>query len=159
MVARLGYREVATHYGCAYKNDGYRVMEEMAERVPGVTYKESRTLCVDDAMGVGGHHIELTFAHPDLAGGCEPTKRTRRTEGTDYSVVITGVLRTPTRAAPPHEIHTALPVTHGGSNRLVTVECVYFCETEGVAFAIPLYYNVIIESLFRRERHRPYSYS
>ncbi|WP_254663340.1 hypothetical protein [Haladaptatus sp. W1] len=68
MVARLGYREVATHYGCAYKNDGYRVMEEMAERVPGVTYKESRTLCVDDAMGVGGHHIEITFAHPDLAG-------------------------------------------------------------------------------------------
>ncbi|WP_435159848.1 hypothetical protein [Haladaptatus sp. DFWS20] len=68
MVARLGYREVATHYGCAYKNDGYRVMEEMAERVPGVSYKESRTLCVDDAMGVGGHHIEITFAHPDLAG-------------------------------------------------------------------------------------------
>ncbi|WP_458190922.1 hypothetical protein [Haladaptatus sp. NG-WS-4] len=68
MVARLGYREVATHYGCAYKNDGYRVMEEMAERVPGVTYKESRTLSVDDAMGVGGHHIEITFAHPDLAG-------------------------------------------------------------------------------------------
>ncbi|WP_227380256.1 hypothetical protein [Haladaptatus halobius] len=68
MVARLGYREVATHYGCAYKNDGYRVMEEMAERVPGVSYKESRTLSVDDAMGVGGHHIEITFAHPDLAG-------------------------------------------------------------------------------------------
>jgi chromosome segregation ATPase len=68
MVARLGYREVATHYGCAYKNDGYRVMEEMAERVPGVTYKESRTLCAEDAMGVGGHHIEITFGHPDLAG-------------------------------------------------------------------------------------------
>ena len=68
MVARLGYREVATHYGSAYTNDGYRVMEEMAERVPGVTYKESRTLCVDDAMGVGGHHIEISFAHPDLAG-------------------------------------------------------------------------------------------
>ena len=63
MVARLGYREVATHYGCAYKNDGYRVMEEMAERVPGVTYKESRTLSIDDAMSVGGHHIEITFAH------------------------------------------------------------------------------------------------
>jgi vacuolar-type H+-ATPase subunit I/STV1 len=68
MVARLGYRDVATHYGCAYKNDGYRVMEEMAERVPGVSYKESRTLSVDDEMGVGGHHIEITFAHPDLAG-------------------------------------------------------------------------------------------
>ena len=68
MVTRLGYREVATHYGCSYNNDGYRVMEEMAERVPGVTYKESRTRCVDDAMGVGRHHIEITFAHPDLAG-------------------------------------------------------------------------------------------
>ncbi|WP_435158414.1 hypothetical protein [Haladaptatus sp. DFWS20] len=68
MVARLGYREVATHYDCAYKNDGYRVMEEMAERVPGVTYKTSRTLSIDDAMGVGGHHIEITFAHPELAG-------------------------------------------------------------------------------------------
>ncbi|WP_231186361.1 hypothetical protein [Haladaptatus sp. DYF46] len=68
MVARLGYREVATHYGCAYTNDGYRVMEEMFEHVPGVTDKESRTLCVDDAMGVGGHHIEIRFVHPDLAG-------------------------------------------------------------------------------------------
>jgi hypothetical protein len=68
MVARLGYREVATHYGCAYKNDGYRVMEEMAERVPGVSYKTSRTLSVGDVMGVGGHHIEITFGHPDLAG-------------------------------------------------------------------------------------------
>ncbi|SIR97528.1 hypothetical protein SAMN05421858_4896 [Haladaptatus litoreus] len=66
MVARLGYREVATHYGCAYTNDGYRVMEEMADRVPGVTYKTSRTLSVDDAMDVGGHHIEITFANPDL---------------------------------------------------------------------------------------------
>ncbi|WP_245800221.1 hypothetical protein [Haladaptatus litoreus] len=68
MVARLGYREVATHYGCAYTNDGYRVMEEMTERVPGVSYKESRTLSIDDAMCIGGHHIEITFAHPDLAG-------------------------------------------------------------------------------------------
>ncbi|SIR87426.1 hypothetical protein SAMN05421858_4241 [Haladaptatus litoreus] len=49
---------------------------------------------------------------------------------------------------PPHEIHTALPVKHGGSSRLDTVECVFFCvifcETEGVAYAIPLYYNSII---------------
>ncbi|WP_227379732.1 hypothetical protein [Haladaptatus halobius] len=67
MVSQLGYREVAAHYGCTYKNDGYRVMEEMAERVPGVSYKESRTLSVDDALGVGGHHIEITFGHPDLA--------------------------------------------------------------------------------------------
>jgi hypothetical protein len=45
IVTRLGYREVTTHYGCAYTNDGYRVMEEMAERVPNVTDKESE-LCV-----------------------------------------------------------------------------------------------------------------
>jgi hypothetical protein len=68
IVARLGYREVATHYGCAYKNDGYRVMEEMAQRVHGVSNKTSRPLSVDDAMDVGGHHIEITFGHPDLAG-------------------------------------------------------------------------------------------
>ncbi|WP_227378101.1 hypothetical protein [Haladaptatus halobius] len=43
-------------------------MEEMAERVPGVSYKESCTLSMDDAMGVGGHHIEITFGHSDLAG-------------------------------------------------------------------------------------------
>ncbi|WP_227379520.1 hypothetical protein [Haladaptatus halobius] len=67
MVARLGYREVAIHYSCTDKNDGYRVMEEMAERVPDVCYKTSRTLSVDDAMGVGGYHIEITFGHPDLA--------------------------------------------------------------------------------------------
>ena len=65
MVAQLGYREVATHDGCAYQNDGYRVMEEMVDRVAGVSYRESRTLSVDDVMGVGGHHIEITFAHPD----------------------------------------------------------------------------------------------
>jgi hypothetical protein len=47
MVARLGYREVATHYGCAYENDGYRVMEEMAECVPGVSYKMYWTLSVE----------------------------------------------------------------------------------------------------------------
>mgnify|MGYP006302297843 CR=1 FL=1 len=68
MIARLDYRTVATHYVCAYKNDGYRVMEEMADRVPGVTYKESRTLSADGALGVGGGHIEISFADPDLAG-------------------------------------------------------------------------------------------
>ncbi|ODR81263.1 hypothetical protein BG842_05380 [Haladaptatus sp. W1] len=39
MVARLGYREVATHYGCVYTNDGYRAMEE--SRLRG----ERRTQC------------------------------------------------------------------------------------------------------------------
>lgn len=68
MVARLGYREIATHYGCAYTNDGYQMKEEIAEWVPGVTDKERRTLSIDDAIGGGGHHIEITFAHPGLAG-------------------------------------------------------------------------------------------
>ncbi|WP_433630976.1 hypothetical protein [Halomicrococcus sp. NG-SE-24] len=68
MIARLDYRTVAAHYGCAYKNDGYRVMGEMADRVPGVNYKESRTVLADDAMGVGGRHIEISVADPDLAG-------------------------------------------------------------------------------------------
>ncbi len=68
----------------------------MAESVPGVTYKEPRTLSIDDAMGVGGHHIETTFAHPDLADGCEYTKPAREeTEDAEYSVVITRVCRTP----------------------------------------------------------------
>ncbi len=44
-------------------------MEEMAERVPGVTYKESRTLSADDALGVGGRHIKISFADPDFACG------------------------------------------------------------------------------------------
>jgi hypothetical protein len=61
MVVWLSYREVVIHYGCAYKNDGYRVMEEMVERVPGVSYKTSRTLSVD-AMDVGGHHRNLVRA-------------------------------------------------------------------------------------------------
>ncbi|WP_435158105.1 hypothetical protein [Haladaptatus sp. DFWS20] len=52
MVARLSYREVASHNDYAYKNDGYRVMEELTERVPGESYKTSRTVSVDDAMGV-----------------------------------------------------------------------------------------------------------
>ena len=34
--------------------------------MPGVTYRETRTLSIDDATSVGGHHIEITFAHPDL---------------------------------------------------------------------------------------------
>ncbi|WP_227378391.1 hypothetical protein [Haladaptatus halobius] len=68
MVALSRYREVAAHYGCTYKNDRYRVMEERAERVPGVSYKESQMLSVDDAMDVGGHHIKITFGHPDLQG-------------------------------------------------------------------------------------------
>ena len=55
-------------------------MEEMAERVPGVTYKTSRTLSVDDAMGAGGHHIEISFANPDLAGGDASTRSERERE-------------------------------------------------------------------------------
>lgn len=66
MIARLDYRTVATHYGCASTNDGYRVMEELAERVPGVNDTENRTVSADDALGVGGRHIEISFADPDL---------------------------------------------------------------------------------------------
>ncbi len=29
----LDYRTVATHYGCVYKNDGSRTMEEMADQI------------------------------------------------------------------------------------------------------------------------------
>lgn len=43
-------------------------MEKMAERVPGVTDTEFRTLSIDDATGVGGHHIEITFAYPRSFG-------------------------------------------------------------------------------------------
>ncbi|WP_227377894.1 hypothetical protein [Haladaptatus halobius] len=39
MVARLGYREVATHYGCAYKNDGYRVSPKSAARSNAATLR------------------------------------------------------------------------------------------------------------------------
>ncbi len=76
-------------------------------------------------------------------------------EGADYSVVITGVRRTPISAAPPQEIHTTLPVTHGGNGCTATVECVCFCvcfcETEGVAFAIPLYYNGVMDYVRSRQ--------
>ncbi|WP_433634274.1 hypothetical protein [Halomicrococcus sp. NG-SE-24] len=64
----MDYRTVTTHYGCTSTNDGYRVMEELADRVPGVNYKESRTVSADDALGVGGRHIEISVADPDLAG-------------------------------------------------------------------------------------------
>lgn len=98
---------------------------------------------------------DLTEAEeiPTSPGGCEHTKRTQEeTEGANYSVVLTGGRRTPTRVVPPHEIHTVLPVKHGGTNRLVTVECVYFCEMERVALMIPLYYNVITDRSISRRR-------
>ncbi|WP_440009211.1 hypothetical protein [Halomicrococcus sp. SG-WS-1] len=68
MIARMDYRTVATHDGCASTNDGDRVTEELADRVPGVNDTESRTLSVDDALGVSGRHIEISVADPDLAG-------------------------------------------------------------------------------------------
>ncbi|GAA0196954.1 hypothetical protein ACFFQF_32580 [Haladaptatus pallidirubidus] len=37
-IVYLNYREVATHYGCAYNADGYRVIEEMDGQVPSVHY-------------------------------------------------------------------------------------------------------------------------
>ncbi|WP_139328957.1 hypothetical protein [Haladaptatus litoreus] len=39
---------------------------------PDVSYKPSRTLSVDGAMGVDGHHIEITFVQPVLAGWMRP---------------------------------------------------------------------------------------
>lgn len=47
---------------------------------------------------------------------------------------------------PASEIHIALPVNHGGTNAVVIVACVFFYETEAIAFAIALYYNGIIDS-------------
>jgi chromosome segregation ATPase len=66
----LNYREVATRYGCAYKTDGYRVMEEMADRVPGVHYSDGRDLPIDTGVT---HKIEqialrVEWQHPDLRG-------------------------------------------------------------------------------------------
>jgi len=67
-IVHLDYREVATHYGCAYKNDGYRVMEEMEERVPGVEYVEARKANpeVDPTTTVAGKSIRVEWEHPEL---------------------------------------------------------------------------------------------
>lgn len=77
-VVYLNYREVATHYGCAYKTDGYRVMEEMAERVPGVHYVDGhRANDIDPTTKVGGKSIRVEWQHPDLRGWV----RAHRSEG------------------------------------------------------------------------------
>ena len=68
-VVYLNYREVATHYGCAYKTDGYRVMEEMADRVPGVHYVDGHLANdIDPTTKVGGKSIRVEWQHPDLRG-------------------------------------------------------------------------------------------
>lgn len=69
-VVYLDYREVATHYGCAYKTDGYRVMEEMAERVPGVHYSDGRDLPIDTGVThkIGQKGLRVEWQHPDLRG-------------------------------------------------------------------------------------------
>jgi chromosome segregation ATPase len=68
-IVYLNYREVATHYGCAYKTDGYRVMEEMAERVPGVHYVDGHQANdIDPTTKVGGKSIRVEWQHPDLRG-------------------------------------------------------------------------------------------
>ncbi|ODR79842.1 hypothetical protein BG842_03315 [Haladaptatus sp. W1] len=66
----LNYREVATHYGCAYKTDGYRVMEEMAERVPGVAYVDGHLANpdIDPTTKIDGKSIRVEWNHPDLRG-------------------------------------------------------------------------------------------
>ncbi|WP_458190624.1 hypothetical protein [Haladaptatus sp. NG-WS-4] len=70
LVARLGFREVSTHYGCAYKNDGYRVMEEMAERVPGVAYVDGHLANpdIDFTTKIDEKSIHVEWNHPDLHG-------------------------------------------------------------------------------------------
>ena len=66
----LNYREVATHYGCAYKTDGYRVMEEMADRVPGVHYVDGHLANpdIDPTTKVEEKAIRVEWQHPDLRG-------------------------------------------------------------------------------------------
>ena len=66
----LNYREVATHYGCAYKTDGYRVMEEMAEHVPGVEYVDGHLANpdIDPTTKIDGKSIRVEWNHPDLRG-------------------------------------------------------------------------------------------
>ncbi|GKZ14892.1 hypothetical protein HAL_27730 [Haladaptatus sp. T7] len=69
-VVYLNYREVATHYGCAYNTDGYRVMEEMDERVPGVHYVDGHLANpeIDPTTKVEEKSIRVEWNHPDLRG-------------------------------------------------------------------------------------------
>ncbi|WP_266081645.1 hypothetical protein [Haladaptatus caseinilyticus] len=69
-IVYLNYREVATHYGCAYMTDGYRVMEEMSDRVPGVQYVDGHLANsdVDATTKVEGKRIRVEWNHPDLRG-------------------------------------------------------------------------------------------
>lgn len=65
-ICRMTYRQVAREYGC-HKNDAYRVMEQMEAEVPGVSYKNGRTLG-PETQGVGGKHLEVQLKHPELRG-------------------------------------------------------------------------------------------
>lgn len=65
-ICRMTYRQVAREYGC-HKNDAYRVMEQMEAEVPGVSYKNGRTLG-PETQGVGGKHLEVQLQHPELRG-------------------------------------------------------------------------------------------
>ncbi|WP_458208534.1 hypothetical protein [Haladaptatus sp. NG-SE-30] len=69
-VVYLNYREVATHYGCAYTTDGYRVMEEMGDRVPGVEYVDGHLANpdIDATTKVEEKSIRVEWNHPDLRG-------------------------------------------------------------------------------------------
>ena len=66
----LNYREVATHYGCVYATDGYRVMEEMAERIPGVEYVDGHLANpeIDATTKIEQKSIRVEWNHPDLRG-------------------------------------------------------------------------------------------
>jgi hypothetical protein len=89
MVARLDYRAVATHDGRTSGNDGGCVMEEVAERVHGVTDTERQIV---SAAGISRHRSPL----PTSPTGCEHTTfyalttRFRATLSVVYSPVRSG---------------------------------------------------------------------
>lgn len=63
-ICRMDYKDVAREYGC-HPNDAYRVMRDMADEVPGVLFKNGRTLDRDH-RGVGGKHVEVQLHHPEI---------------------------------------------------------------------------------------------
>ena len=69
-IVYLNYREVATHYGCAYNTDGYRVMAEMEERIPGVEYVDGHPANpeIDVTTKIDEKSIRVEWNHPDLRG-------------------------------------------------------------------------------------------
>lgn len=65
-IVRFNYRQISNIYGCNERY-AYTVMETMAEEVPGCLHKDGRTLG-PETHGVGGQHLEIQLAHPELRG-------------------------------------------------------------------------------------------